>query len=94
MLEKKWINDNKNNVIDVSVYNDVPVFGESGSGIIFDYLDTFTKDYDINFNKVSYITENEKNTYKDLSFKILSSDDKLSSNDILLYEDSYVIVSK
>ena len=94
MLEKKWINDNKNNVIDVSVYNDVPVFGESGNGIIFDYLDTFTKDYDINFNKVSYITENEKNTYKDLSFKILSSDDKLSSNDILLYEDSYVIVSK
>ena len=39
LLEKKWISDNINNVIDVSVYNDIPVFGENGNGVIFDYLD-------------------------------------------------------
>ena len=39
ILEKKWLSDNKNNVIDVSVYNDVAIFGDSGNGIIFDYLD-------------------------------------------------------
>ena len=46
ILEKKWINDNASNVIDISVYNDIPVyldvnnffgghfaiFGNSGSG--------------------------------------------------------------
>ena len=31
LLEKKWISDNINNVIDVSVYNDIPVFGENGN---------------------------------------------------------------
>lgn len=94
LLEKKWLNDNENNVIDVSVYNDVSIFGQSGKGIIFDYLDNFTEEYNINFNKVSYIINGESNNYKDLSFKILNSSTSLSENDILLYEDKYIIVSK
>lgn len=94
LLEKKWLSDNENNVIDVSVYNDVPVFGNSGNGVIFDYLDSFTEEYGISFNKVSYLTDNNSNSYKNLSFKILSSNEKLSGNDILLYEDDYVLVSK
>jgi len=94
LLEKKWLNDNKNNVIDVSVYNDVSIFGQGGNGIIFDFLDKFTEDYSINFNKVSYVINNSEKKYKDLSFRILTSSTKLGENDILLYEDSYVIVSK
>ena len=31
ILEKKWINDNKSNVVDISVFNDVPVFGKNGN---------------------------------------------------------------
>ena len=53
--EKKWINDNTSNISDVSVYNDVPVFGNKGNGVIFDLLDNFTDKYGINFNKVSYL---------------------------------------
>ena len=34
ILEKNWINTNMNNIIDVSVYNDVPVYGQNGKGII------------------------------------------------------------
>ncbi len=96
ILEKKWLNENENNIIDVSVYNDVSIFGQSGNGIIFDYLDSFTEDYGIKFNKVSYLLEDIDNTktLKNFSFKILNSDEKLSDNDILLYEDAYVIVSK
>lgn len=30
ILEKKWISDNTSNIIDVSVYNDVPVYGNKG----------------------------------------------------------------
>ena len=94
LLEKKWLKDNENNVIDVSVYNDVSIFGENGNGIIFDYLDSFNKEYKINFNKVSYLENSETITnYKQLAFKILDSSSKLSENDILIYEDKYVIVS-
>ena len=50
ILEKKWINDNTSNVIDVSVYNDVPVYGKEGNGVIFDFLDEFTEKYNINRN--------------------------------------------
>lgn len=91
LLEKKWISDNINNVIDVSVYNDIPVFGENGSGVIFDYLDTFSSKYDIEFNKVSYLSD-DSSDLKDISFKIVGSDYKLSKNDIIMYEDHYVLV--
>lgn len=92
LLEKKWIKDNENNVIDVSIYNDVPVFGENGSGVSFDYLDDFTEKYNIKFNKISYLYDSDT-SYKNVSFKVLSSDSKLNNNDILLYEDTYVVVS-
>ena len=93
ILEKKWINDNTSNILDVSIYNDVPVYGKNGKGVAFDILDEFTKSYGINFNKVSYSINNGSNL-KDISFKILSSNTNLGDNDILLYEDNYVLVSK
>ena len=92
LLEKKWIKDNENNVIDVSIYNDVPVFGENGNGVSFDYLDDFTEKYNIKFNKISYLYGSDT-SYKNIAFKILNSDSKLGNNDILLYEDTYVVVS-
>ena len=52
VLEKKWLTDNVNNIIDVNVYNDIPVYGYNGEGIIFDFLDYFTKETKINFNKI------------------------------------------
>ena len=92
LLEKKWIKDNENNVIDVSIYNDVPVYGENGNGVSFDYLDDFTEKYNIKFNKISYLYGSDT-SYKNIAFKILNSDSKLGNNDILLYEDTYVVVS-
>lgn len=92
ILEKKWINDNTSNIIDVSVYNDVPVFGNKGNGVIFDLLDDFTNKYGINFNKVSYLSNSSSNL-KDTAFRILNSDSRLSDNDILLYEDNYVLIT-
>ena len=91
-IEKKLLKDNENNVIDVSIYNDVPVFGENGNGVSFDYLDAFTEKYNIKFNKISYLY-NSDTSYKNASFRVLSSDVDLNNNDILLYEDTYVVVS-
>lgn len=94
IIEKKWIKDNVNNVIDVSIYNDIPVYGKNGVGLSFDYLDKFSEKYSIEFNKVSYITNNSNTTYKNVSFRILNPNDELSKDDVLLFEDNFVAISK
>ena len=92
ILEKKWINDNTSNIIDVSIYNDVPIYGKNGKGVAFDLLSDFTDSYGINFNKVSYSVSGSSNL-KDVSFRILGAGETLTENDILLYQDNYVLVS-
>lgn len=93
ILEKNWINNHSNNIIDVSVYNDVPVYGQNGEGVIFSYLEEFTKSYGIEFNKVSYIQNNTQNL-SNVSFRIVDFNTNLTDNDIEMYRDSYVIASK
>ena len=93
ILEKNWINNNSNKRIDVSVYNDIPIYGQNGEGIIFSYLEEFTKSYGINFNKVSYL-QNNNQSLKEVSFRILDFNKELTDNDIEIYKDYYVIVSK
>lgn len=93
LLEKNWINNHKSNVIDVSVYNDVPVYGQDGEGIIFSYLEEFTNSYGIEFNKVSYLVGGSTNM-RDVSFRILNYNEELGENDILLYTDKYVLIGK
>jgi len=93
ILEKNWINNNTNNTIDVSVYNDIPIYGQNGKGIVFSYLEEFTKSYGVEFNKVSYVGNNNQNL-RDVSFRILDFNTELTDNDIEIYKDYYVIVSK
>ena len=93
VMEKKWITDNENKIVDIDVFNNVPVYGYNGSGIIFEFLDYFTKEYGIEFNKVSYYDIDRANI-RDLSFLILNSNEEVGDLDILLYEDHYVVLSK
>lgn len=93
LLEKNWITNNSNKIIDVSIYNDIPIYGESGEGISFSFLKEFTDTYGIEFNKVSYLNQSDL-TKKDFSFKIINYDTNLTKKDILMYEDYYVILSK
>ena len=39
LIEKKWIESNKNQVIDFGITNNVPIFSVDGEGVIFDFLD-------------------------------------------------------
>ena len=92
VVEKKWLTDNVNNIVDVNVYNDIPVYGYNGEGIIFDFLDYFTKETKINFNKISYYTDSSFNE-TDISFQILDSNEKIGKQDVVLFRDHYVILS-
>lgn len=92
ILEKKWITDHTNKVIDVDVYNDIPIYGYNGSGVIFDFLDYVTNKHQIQFNKISYYSS-ESEASNDISFIVLNSNESLENQDILLAEDHYVILS-
>ncbi|MEG2457333.1 MAG: GGDEF domain-containing protein [Bacilli bacterium] len=83
-IEKKWINDNINNVIDISVPANLPVFASSGTGVFYDFLKDFSKDTNLTFNKVS----NKETSY---SFNVKKDPNK---KDVVLYKDHYVVVSK
>ena len=87
IAEKQWIDDNKTNVIDISVLNDVPAFTYNGGGVLFDFLNYVSKDTNLSFNPSAF-REGDTNL-NDYSFTLK---DKSDSNDILIYKDNYVLV--
>lgn len=89
IMEKQWIENNKNEVIDISIVNNVPIFNYDGEGLFFDFLNSIEKDTGLNFNKLSYNDGSTINS--EYSFQIV---DSLASNDILIYDDNYVLVTK
>jgi diguanylate cyclase (GGDEF)-like protein len=88
LLDRQWIESNKNKVFDFSIPTNVPVFNVDGSGLIFDFISDFEKDTKLSFNKTTY------GSGVDLS-KVYSLEKvgKLRKNDLLLVKDNYVLVS-
>lgn len=89
LLEKQWIESNKNEVIFMSIANDIPALSYNGEGLVIDFLDSLNEDTNLSFNKVSYDLGTEPTT--DYSFKVV---DNVTDNQILIYEDNYVIATK
>ena len=92
ILEKNWISNHSSKVIDVSVYNDVPVYGQDGEGLIFSFLEEFSNAYGVSFNKVSYLSSGSTNL-KNVAFRVLNFTDNLTDNDIVMGKDYYAVVS-
>ena len=88
VIEKKWIEDNKNNVIDFATLNNTPIISDNGSGIFFDFINDLQNDTELEFNKVSYEEESEISAKYSLIKK-----DTLDKNDLLLYQDNYVLIT-
>lgn len=86
--EKKWIDNNSSNVISIAIPNDIPVFGNSGEGVFFDFADHLTEDLGLNINKNTVSYTSLVDGYR---FEITSVFDK---NSFLLYKDHFVLVSK
>jgi len=89
LFEKQWIESNKNNVIDLSIVSDAPIFGYNGEGVIIDFLSSVNKELNLHFNRIPYkLGEEVKSSY---AFQFV---DEVKDNDILIYNDNYVIVTK
>ena len=89
VLDKQWIENNKNEVIDLSIPSNVPVFSINGEGVIFEFIDSIEKDTGLEFNKLSYEIGDKPTS--DYSFMLV---DKVGKKDIVVYEDNYAIVGK
>ncbi len=91
--DKQWIEDNALSVVDFEVVNDYPLYGMNGTGVLFSFLSDFSTDTTIEINKIPYLKTEEPNSNA-YSFQVLNSDEKLTENDLLIIEDSYVLISK
>ena len=63
ILEKQWIENNKETLIDIEVPNNLGIISNNGKGVIFNLLDYLEKTTSLKFNKISYDYPNyeEKN---------------------------------
>jgi len=73
--------------------NDLPIFSASEKDIFLSFLDYFEAETGLSFNRVSYSLNSNLPT-ADYLFKIINESDDLGRNDLLFYEDNYVILSK
>ena len=54
ILEKQWIENNKETLIDIEVPNNLGIISNNGEGVIFSFLDYLEKTTSLRFNKISY----------------------------------------
>ncbi len=83
--EKNWMNEQSNTTVDIDVQTDLPIFSLNGEGVFYDYIRALESDTSLTFNILH--TDSPTTT----SMRVKSSLDK---NDLLLYKDHYVVVSK
>ncbi len=88
LSEKQWIESNKNNVYDISINTNIPVFTKAGSGVIFDFITDFETNTNLEVNEVPTTKDTESLEY---SFEIR---DVVGENELLIYTDNYVLLSK
>ena len=82
--EKKWINDNSKNTLDVYVQSSLPVFAYNGSGVYFDYINALKENTGLNINIVTSDSANVN----------LVNKNTISSTDLLIFKDHFVVLGK
>ena len=93
ITEKRWVEEHHDKEYDFEIVNDYPLYGYNGVGLIFDFIDDFEENVGIEFNKISYL-KTKKPEGKSYRIRILGNDEKMTSNDLFLFSDNYVVVEK
>lgn len=93
ILERQWIMQNKETLIDINVPNNLSILADDGAGIIFDFLGKIERETDLEFNRKSYNYSQSTEDLEGLSFLVLDNSQKIEENDILFTEDNYVLIS-
>ena len=90
--ENRWIESNKNDVLDISVLNNIPIFSDNQDGLFFSFLDFFEKNTKLELNKISYNFGSKPSTI-DYSFKLVNEKDDVNRNELLIYKDNFSVLS-
>ena len=84
--ERRWINNNISTVQNINVVNNVNLFGNTGTGVFYDFLSDFEREYDLELNPVTF------NYGENTNGLTLGVTKTLSKKDFVFYEDHYVLV--
>ena len=93
VVEKKWIAENTDTLMDINVPNNLSVISDNGNGVVFDYIHKIETDTELRFNKKSYNYEDSINSLNGLSVLVLGINDKINNKDMQISEDNYVLAS-
>ena len=95
LTEKRWIENNKENVINVSIANNIPGFSSEGEGVFFDYITKLEENTGLSFNLISYDVNSDM-VENDLYFEVVNGKDvnDLKDDDMVFFRDYYVLVGK
>ena len=93
LSERKWIEENKKNMLDIYIMSNLPVFSSDENDIFLSFLNYFEAETGLSLNKVSYSLSSDT-PKSDYLFKTIKETDDITRNDLLFYEDYYVILSK
>lgn len=86
--ERKWLNNHINDVQNISVVNDVNIFGNTGAGVYYEFIHDLENEYKLQINPVTF---NNGEVSSGLTLGVKTS---LGKNDTIFYTDHYVLVGK
>ena len=86
--EKSWITNNANSILNVNVINDLDIFGKSGAGVFYDFLNDLGKEYNLKINPITYTSKDENITSGFIATN--TKNDKF----VEFYADNYVLLKK
>lgn len=84
--ERRWINENISTVQNINVVNNVNLFGNTGSGVFYEFLNDFETEYKLDINPVTF------NYGENVNGLTLGVSQTLGDNDFVFYTDHYVLV--
>ena len=93
VAEKRWVQENKSKTVDIEVVNDYPIYGTSGKGVLYSFIEDMSKDIGLEFNQIPYL-KTSKTTTSGLRFRVLDNDEKITKKDLPLFEDYYIAIGK
>lgn len=91
--DKKWISENGGKVIDIDVINDIPVYANNGTGVVFDFLNYVSNQTTLEFNKKPYL-KGSTDLNSNYRIEIIDGSNNLTSNQLLIFNDPYIAIEK
>lgn len=88
VTEKKYLIDNKSNLVSINVLNDANVFGRDGNGVFYEFLKDFETSNGLSLNIITKSVNDDSNGLSLMKSSNLPNDAKL------FYMDHYILVGK